>query len=80
MPARRTRMSPMANMPKMAAMALMKRIPPPPAEADIIAAGGRVVTTPTGAKVITVPALRESDALAGLPRRCELYCVGGYSA
>lgn len=74
---RRIRMSPMA---KMAKMAEMKPIPPPPAEADIIAAGGSVVTTPTGAKVITIPALRESDALAGLPRRCELYCVGGYSA
>ena len=87
MPVRRQRMLPMA---KMARMVPMKPLPPPPAEADIIAAGGSIVTTATGAKVITMPsapaasgatpdALRESDPLAALPVRCDVYCVGGYS-
>jgi hypothetical protein len=77
------KMKPFADIKPLAKMEPMKRLPTPPADADIIAAGGSVSITATGGKVITLPtvadALRESDPLAALPVRCEVYCVGGYS-
>jgi hypothetical protein len=48
----RTRIS---SMSRMSRMKPMRPLPPPPPDEDVIAAGGRVITTPTGAKVIMMP-------------------------
>jgi hypothetical protein len=48
----RTRIS---STSRMSRMRPMRPLPPPPSDEHVIAAGGRVVTTPTGAKVIMMP-------------------------